>query len=94
MCFLTLPVFACVIHYLWLGREIAQCNWSESTYCIFLVYFSCVYHFHYYIISESYEKYGKIIRKNRDRKSCEILHKKKKIEKIEKKKKEEKLEAC
>ena len=45
-------------------------------------------------ISESYEKYGKIIRKNRDRKSCEILHimfdvKKKKIEKIEKKKKEE-----
>ena len=36
MCFLTLPVFACVIHYLWLGREIAQCNWSESRYGIIL----------------------------------------------------------
>ena len=36
MCFLTLPVFACVIRYLWLGREIAQCNWSESRYGIFL----------------------------------------------------------
>ena len=93
MCFLTLHVFACVIHYLWLGREIAQCNCSESTYCIILVYFSCVYHFHYYIISESYEKYGKIIRKNRDRKSCEILH----IyvsKKNRKEKEREKLEVC
>ena len=26
------------------------------------------------VISEIYEKYGNIIRKNRDRKSCEILH--------------------
>ena len=94
MCFLTLPVFACVIHYLWLGREIAQCNWSESTYCIFLVYFSCVYHFHYYIISESYEKYGKIIRKNRDRKSCEILHMSAKKNRKNRKEKEREKVGC
>ena len=29
-------MFACVIHYVWLGREIAQCNWSESRYGIIL----------------------------------------------------------
>ena len=38
MCFLRLPVF------IWLGREIAQCNWSESRYGIILslVFFVCL----------------------------------------------------
>ena len=67
-----------------------------------LVYFSCVYYFHYYSYFWKYEEYGKIIRKDSDSKVVEFYtydvsidkKKKKKFEKIEKKKKKEKLEVC
>ena len=65
MCFLTLPVFACVIHYLGLGREIAQCNWSESRYGIIWVLFFRVFTtFTITVISEvmkSIEKLSRVI---------------------------------
>ena len=89
MCFLTLPVFACVIHYLWLGREIAQCNWSESKYCISLsLVFRVFTTFAITVISESMKSMKKIIRKESNRKVVKFYTyvdvKKKNRKKIEK----------
>ena len=51
-------------YYLWLGREIAQCNWSESRYGIFRVLFFRVFTtFTITVISESMKSMEKLSRK-------------------------------